>query len=86
MLYEYLQGREKEAVLVKGVRNEKDFLYERNMAAFNFEHCGVETLYLDAEEAFAHVSSTLIREKMEQNEDLSGLLSEEVIKLLKNNL
>ena len=86
MLYEYLKGREQEAVLVKGVRNETDFLYERKMAAFNFEHCGVETLYLDSEEEFSRVSSTLIREKMEQNEDLSGLLSEEVIKLLKNKL
>ncbi len=86
MLYEYLKGRRDEAVLVKGVRNEKDFLYEREMASFNLAHCGVETLYLDAEKDYSQLSSTLVREKMEQNEDLSGLLSEEVIKLLSNKM
>ncbi len=86
MLYEYLAGRKDSAVLVKGVRNEKDFLYERKMAAFNLEHCGVQTLYLDAEEEMESISSTLVREKMDQKEDLSGLLPKEVIKLFPNKL
>ena len=86
MLYEYLAGRSGETVLVKGVRNEKDFLYEREMASFNLEHSGVETLYLDAQRDQMNLSSTLVREKMDQKEDLSGLLPEEVIKLLPNKL
>ena len=85
MLYEYLSGRE-DAVLVKGIRNEKDFLYEKEMAAFNYAHCGVETLYLDAKEEYSHLSSTVVREKLEKKEDLSASLSENVVKLLQNKL
>ncbi len=85
MLYEYLGGVE-EPVLVKGVRNEKDFLYERKMAEFNFEKSGVETLYLDAAEGYETLSSTLVREKIEKNGELEGLLSEKVIKLLSNKM
>ncbi len=85
MLYEFLRERE-EAVLVKGVRNEKDFLYEKNMAAFNFSHSGVETLYLDAKEEYQSLSSTLVRAKIQKGEDVSSLLPEEVIKLLRNKL
>lgn len=85
MLYEYL-GTLEEPVLVKGIRNETDYLYEKNMARFNFAHCGVETMYLDASESFACLSSTQVRAKMEQNEDLSGDLPEEVLKLLQNKM
>lgn len=85
MLYEYLSDR-KEAVLVKGVRNEKDFLYEKKMAEFNFVHCGVETLYLDAKQELATLSSTLVREKIEKKEDLSACLPQNVVKLLQNKL
>ena len=73
MLYEYLAERP-DAVLVKGVRNEKDFLYEQGMASFNYEHCGVETLFLPAGEEYRFVSSTLVREKMDRNEDVSAFV------------
>ena len=85
MLYEFLQKKEG-AVLVKGVRNEQDFLYEKNMAAFNFAHCGVETLYLDAKEEYQSLSSTLVREKILKKEDLSSFLPADVVKLLRNKL
>ncbi len=85
MLYEYL-GTLDEPILVKGIRNEKDFVYEKNMAEFNLEKSGVETLYLNASEKYLTLSSTLVREKMEQREELSDLLPEKVIKLLQNKL
>lgn len=86
MLYEYLLEKKEKTVLVKGVRDETDFLYEREMAKFNFLHCGVQTLYLDAKEELGAVSSTLVREKIKKKESLSGLLPEKVIKLLQNKL
>ena len=86
MLYEYLSGRSGEAVLVKGIRNEKDYLYEKKMAEFNFLHSGVETLYLDAREDLRDLSSTLVRQKMQENEELSAYLPKEVVKLLQNKL
>ncbi len=86
MLYEYLSGRSGEAVLVKGVRNETDYHYEKKMAEFNFLHSGVETLYLDAREEMKDLSSTVVRQKMKENDDLSADLPKEVIKLLQNKL
>lgn len=85
MLYEYL-GTLDAPILVKGVRNEADFLYEKKMARFNFEHSGVETVYLDASEDYATLSSTLVREKMAKKEDLTGLLPKQVLKLLQNKM
>lgn len=85
MLYSYLNGM-KDPVILKGIRNEQDFLYEKKMAEFNFSHCGVETLYVDAKPEFAELSSTLVREKIRTGEDLSGLLPEKLVKLLKNKL
>lgn len=85
MLYEYL-GTLDEPILVKGVRDEKDFLYEKKMAEFNFEKSGVETMYLSASSPYLSLSSTLVREKMDQKEQLSDLLPEKVIKLLQNKL
>lgn len=85
MLYEYL-GTLDEPVLVKGIRNETDYLYEKNMARFNFAHSGVETLYLDASEKLQTLSSTAVREKIEKKEDLSGDLPRPVLKLLQNKM
>lgn len=85
MLYEYLATLE-DPVLVKGIRNETDFLYEKKMAKFNFEHSGVETLYLDASEEFSNLSSTQVRHKMANCEDLSGDLPPAVVKLLQNKM
>jgi len=85
MLYEFLQEREG-AVLVKGIRNETDYLYEREMAAFNFAHSGVETLYLDAREEYRTLSSTVVREKMDRKDDLSAVVPENVVKFLQNKM
>ena len=85
MLYEYL-GTLDEPILVKGVRNETDYLYEKNMARFNFEHGGVETLYLDSSEDLVEVSSTVVRERLKNKEDLSDVLPPNVVKLLQNKM
>lgn len=85
MLYEYLLSQDS-PVLVKGIRNETDYLYEKKMAEFNFLHSGTETVYLDAAPEFDSLSSTLVREKIAKKEDLSALLSEKVIKLLNNKM
>ena len=85
MLYSYLQGM-KEPVIVKGLRSAEDFLYEKKQAEFNFAHCGVETLYLDAKPELSDLSSTLVREKLRAGEDISGYLPQNVVKLLKNKL
>lgn len=63
-------------VIVKGVRNEQDFAYEQIHAAWNLAHNPrARTLYLPSDPAFAHVSSTLARERLAKGEDLSDVIA-----------
>ena len=72
--------------IVKGVRNETDFVYEQQHALYNRAHNErAETLYLPADPAFDHVSSTLVRQKMTDGEDLSDCMSYAAIAWLKEN-
>lgn len=86
MLYQYLRDLGEESVLVKGARDGKDFLYEKEMAEFNRKMCGVETLFLPADGETEHISSTLAREKLSKGEDLSSILPENVVKYLRTKL
>lgn len=63
-------------VIVKGVRNEADFAYEQIHAAWNLAHNPrARTLYLPSDPAFAHVSSTLARERLAKGEDISDIIA-----------
>ncbi len=75
-----LVERVKADFIVKGVRNQADFLYEQEHALWNRAHNPrAETLYLPADPAFDGISSTLAREKLGAGEDLSDVLPEAVI-------
>ncbi|RAJ66021.1 phosphopantetheine adenylyltransferase [Streptomyces sp. PsTaAH-130] len=47
-------------VVVRGVRDAKDLDYEMPMARMNHELAGVETFFIPADPALAHVSSSLV--------------------------
>ncbi|MDR1758583.1 MAG: pantetheine-phosphate adenylyltransferase [Bacteroidales bacterium] len=50
-------------VIVRGIRNGKDFEYEQQMAMANRVICpDIDTIFLVASPALAHVSSELVRE------------------------
>ena len=49
-------------VLVKGLRSPADAAYETPMALVNRDLAGVETLFLVAQPATSHVSSSLVRQ------------------------
>lgn len=62
-------------VIVKGVRNEVDYAYEQKHALYNRAHNPrAETLYLPADPAFDHISSTLVRERIMVGEGLDALV------------
>ncbi len=69
------------SLLLKGVRNETDFLYEREMADYNRER-GVETLLLPAPPELREISSTALRTAFDRGEPLSPYLPERVAALL----
>lgn len=59
-------------VIVKGVRNEKDFIYELNMARYNREHCPTtETVLLPASDDLTNISSSGIHDLFKNGEDIS---------------
>ncbi|SNT32945.1 Phosphopantetheine adenylyltransferase [Streptosporangium subroseum] len=47
-------------VVIRGVRNVRDLDYEMPMAHMNHELAGVETFFIAADPAQAHISSTLV--------------------------
>ena len=55
--------------IVKGVRDERDMAYEAEMALYNKEKCGVETIFLPSlEQNLVSVSSTLVRDFIKNGE------------------
>ena len=66
-------------VIVKGVRNENDRAYEEEMAAYNLsKNPRAKTVFLEATDALAAVSSTLAREQMANDLDLTAILPKAV--------
>lgn len=73
--------------IIKGYRDDKDFEYEQIMAKFNEEHTnGIKTQLIKTEEAVKNLSSTLIREKIANEESLSGFLPEAAVLEIKKIL
>lgn len=65
------QGAE---AIVKGIRNAQDFNYEVPMALMNRHLTGVETVFLPAESAMSHVSSTMIKEVFDLGGDVAAFV------------
>ena len=50
--------------IVRGIRSDSDYVYESEMAAYNFSHGGYETVYFAAPDKLKEVSSTKERQKI----------------------
>ena len=71
-------------VIVKGVRNEADYAYEQQHALYNRAHNPrAETLYLPADPAYDHISSTLVRERLATGADTADLLPQAVAEYIR---
>ncbi|MGN0221713.1 MAG: pantetheine-phosphate adenylyltransferase [Prevotella sp.] len=62
------------AFIIKGVRNIRDFEYEREQADVNRRISGIDTLLLIASPALASVSSSVVRELIHYGKDVSAFL------------
>ncbi len=60
--------------IVRGVRNLKDFEYERDIADVNHRLTGIETVLLYTKPEYACVSSSIVRELMSYHKDVTELL------------
>ncbi|MBR5265486.1 MAG: pantetheine-phosphate adenylyltransferase [Clostridia bacterium] len=81
-MYEYILLKKADAV-VKGIRSEKDFIYEKEHADFNKEHSGVDTFLIITDPDLKDVSSTAIRQALENGGDISHLVPEAALHLIK---
>lgn len=60
--------------LLRGVRSVKDFEFERDIAEVNRKLTGVETVLLFSDPEYSCVSSSVVRELMSYNKDVSEFL------------
>lgn len=73
--------------IVKGVRNDIDREYELRMAKYNAErNPKARTVLLDTAPDLAHISSTLVRERLSRGESISDLLPARAEEEIKNIL
>lgn len=66
--------------IIRGVRDEKDLSFEREMADYNFRRGGITTLLVPAKEP--EISSTLVKTRVAGGGTVEGLVDENIIELL----
>ncbi len=74
-------ARREGAVLVRALRTLADLAQEGPMAEIN-RRLGAETLFLQADPAFAHISSTAVKELAAFGANLAGMVTENVARAL----
>ncbi len=84
LLVDYLKEN-KISVVIKGLRNSRDFEYEITMDHTNKAmHPHIETAYLISRPEFSFVSSTLVKEIATLKGDLTQFVPSAVLEALKN--
>ncbi len=68
--------------IVRGIRNETDAGYELPMADFNRRRTGVKTLLIPSPEELASVSSTRVREELQEGKNAEALVPDSVRALM----
>jgi pantetheine-phosphate adenylyltransferase len=81
LLVDYCRRVGAEAI-VKGLRSATDAAYETPMALVNRDLAGVETLFLVAQPATSHVSSSLVRQVASLRGDVSPYVPRAVVAAL----
>ena len=66
------------SLIVKGLRGSTDFDYEMPMALMNRHLTEVETVFLPGDPAFAHLSSSLVKQVAGLGGEVTGLVPDEV--------
>ncbi len=69
-------------IIVKGYRNRTDLEYEKKQAEWNKSHGGFDTVLLEASTGLESVSSTRVREALDEGKDPFELLPEKVKKYI----
>lgn len=82
LLVDFLQN-EGIKLSLRGIRNERDFAYEADMARINkIYYPEFETILLPAPPEKTHISSGAVRELLSYNLDISGFVPEETVRFI----
>lgn len=85
-LYELANTLNADAI-VKGYRNEVDLEYERKMAEFNRQYApNTKTVLIKSTFELTSVSSTMVREKIKNKNDITELLPQSAIDVIEEIL
>ena len=69
--------------IVKGIRDYKDYQYEFEMAQYNYKkNPKAQTVFLPCDEGAREISSTAVRTKINNGEDISNIVSKNAIKYI----
>ena len=69
--------QEQASFILRGARSVIDFEYEKSIADVNRQLTGIETLLLFTEPAYAHISSSVVRELLHFGRDVSAFVPKE---------
>ena len=85
LLADYCRGRGANAI-IKGLRNGSDLDAELPMALLNRDLGAPETVFLTASPAYAHISSSLVKDVAGYGRDVSALVPPAVARALEARL
>ena len=75
---------EKADAIVRGIRNAEDFLYERQLSLLNHSlYPEMEEIFLFTDKNYSYVSSSFAREVASYGGDVSGMVTDNVAKRLR---
>lgn len=73
--------------VVRGIRNQADYVYEQTMTVINRElNSNFETVFLAAKPELAHISSSLVREMRRLGNDYQAWIPEGTYELVEKSL
>ncbi len=71
-------------IVARGLRNTIDYEYEKNMEFNNKKiNPNLEYIYINTKEEYSYISSTVVRELLSYNKDISHLVPKEVNNYIK---
>ena len=78
--------KENAKYIIRGLRNSQDFIFEKDHANMNYSiENSIETVFLMTPPNLSHISSSLVREIIQNNGDIQNFVPKEINQLFLRN-
>ena len=71
--------RKVKPILIRGIRNKKDYIYEKRLANIWKKIFGLDTIFIKGNK----ISSTMVMNKLEKGEDVKEFLPKEILEIIR---